>query len=228
MALLDGLFPSAVLAAEATEEDFVGFLYPEEASFIGRAIPRRQREFAAGRSCARRLMKLMEVEAGPIPVGADRAPVWPEGIQGVISHSEDRCVVAVARTSEISMLGLDIEALGRFDRVMWEQVCTPAELAWLSTQPSASQPRLAALVFSAKECGYKAQFPQTRMFLDFQQGHVAIKADDGESGTFVVSYPDEVARGLPIPHPLGRWVLREGFVITAIATESSREGMSKR
>jgi 4'-phosphopantetheinyl transferase EntD len=37
----------------------------------------------------------------PIPMGRDRAPVWPEGVVGSISHSDAFCLAAVARSDRV-------------------------------------------------------------------------------------------------------------------------------
>ena len=46
---------------------------PEEEPTLARMVPARRREFAAGRTAARRALG----RSVAIPMGPDRAPVWP-------------------------------------------------------------------------------------------------------------------------------------------------------
>jgi len=217
VSLLEGLFPASVRAAEASEDDFGGQLWPSEQALIESAVPARHREFTGGRVLARRLIVDLDLPERAIPSGPTRAPAWPEGVVGSISHTGDRCVVAVARRTDIAMLGVDIEVCRDLDRLLWPEVCAPEELAWLAEQPAEDRGWLATLLFSAKECGYKAQYPLTQTFVDFQQGRVAVHRQSDAEGTFEVGYPEEVASRLPVPNPRGRWAIREGLVITALA-----------
>ena len=61
------------------------------------AVDKRQREFATGRRLAHGLLTELGVGGGPLLPGRDRAPIWPDGVVGTISHSRAWCVVAAAR-----------------------------------------------------------------------------------------------------------------------------------
>ena len=63
-------------------------LLPEEAPAIARAIPKRQAEFAAGRRAARAALTTLGHPAQAIPVGDRRAPIWPQGTVGAITHDQ--------------------------------------------------------------------------------------------------------------------------------------------
>jgi 4'-phosphopantetheinyl transferase EntD len=79
-----------------------GEMLPAERKFIGRAIKRRQDEFALGRSLARTALSKLAHPPIAIPAADDRAPIWPEGI----------LVAAAARLSSgIQMLGIDLERI---------------------------------------------------------------------------------------------------------------------
>ena len=108
--LLEGIFDPSVSVAESDLFGDVSKLYPEERTAIATAVKSRQQEFTAGRTCARRAMGHLGLPDMAIPVGADRAPIWPAGIAGSISHSTTRCVAAIGRHSDgIKALGLDLE-----------------------------------------------------------------------------------------------------------------------
>ena len=59
------------------------------------AAPKRQREFLAGRHCAAHALRTAGL---PETVGLqDRAPIWPKGAVGSISHSDARVVAVVSK-----------------------------------------------------------------------------------------------------------------------------------
>ena len=58
---------------------------------MARAVPQRRREFFAGRLAAHRAMEALGHLPEPVPMGQDRAPVWPQGLVGSISHGAGAC-----------------------------------------------------------------------------------------------------------------------------------------
>ena len=83
-------------------------LRPVEAIAVARAVPKRVAEFAAGRRAARRALDSIGREAVDLPAGPNRAPVWPEGVTGSITHDGDLALAAVALLGEVRSLGLDL------------------------------------------------------------------------------------------------------------------------
>lgn len=71
------------------------------------AIAARQTEFAAGRHAARMAMAQLGHLQQPIVHGADRAPIWPAGLNGSITHSATLCLAAV--TQAPLLVGIDLE-----------------------------------------------------------------------------------------------------------------------
>jgi 4'-phosphopantetheinyl transferase EntD len=152
-ALVGGLFgPDLAVGAAAAVADPVALL-PEERAAIATAVPLRQREFAAGRVCARRLLARFGLRDAALPAAADGRPCWPHGFVGSISHANGLCVAAVARRSRVAGVGIDIEVAHHLDQALWDLVCTPRELDWLRRHDAAGL--LATALFSAKESVYK-------------------------------------------------------------------------
>ncbi len=112
-----------------------------------------------------------------MPRGSDRAPEWPAGFVGSISHSAGFAFAAVARASQVRGLGLDVEEVSRLAKAprIASVVTTPAERARFdfSTETLAT-------VFSAKEAVYKSLYPLLRQFLEFD----AIELDTIDRGRF--------------------------------------------
>jgi len=55
--------------------------------------------------------------------------------------------------------------------------CNEAEKAWLLSLPKPQQQESAALIFSAKECFYKLQYPLTKQWLGFQDAAIRVNLD---------------------------------------------------
>lgn len=176
-------------------------LFPPEVA-VETAAADGRRDFRAGRACARRALLRLGGPDGPIPIGADREPVWPEGFVGGIAHAEGLACAAVARAGAIHGLGIDVEPLAPLDLAVEKLVCSGAELAAFEGQPHGP-----LLVFCAKEAFYKAQFPLTRAFLDFAD--VQVRAAD-EPGAFTAGSPRAPFKGE------GRWAIDGGFLFAGV------------
>jgi 4'-phosphopantetheinyl transferase EntD len=160
------LFPAGVAGAELTRLEEAEPPLPGEAAGLERAVPRRLREFAAGRHCAREALAELGLPRVALPRRADRQPEWPPGVVGSISHSSDYCAAVVARSATCAGIGFDAEEWGRVTPEIWSRIATPSELARLSATGDSGE-RWATVLFSAKEAFYKAQFVQSQSFLGF-------------------------------------------------------------
>ena len=56
--------------------------------------------------------------------GTDRAPLWPAGAVGSISHTDDYCVVVVGHSVEHRSLGVDAEPAAPLEEHVWTEICT--------------------------------------------------------------------------------------------------------
>ena len=80
------LLPAKVAVATADPAAPASGLTPDETRQIGKAIDKRQREFAAGRRAGRSALAAVGALNAEIPRAEDRSPVWPDGFTGSISH----------------------------------------------------------------------------------------------------------------------------------------------
>ncbi|MGJ5096583.1 4'-phosphopantetheinyl transferase family protein [Bradyrhizobium oligotrophicum] len=190
--LFDGPVVVAASSLSLAEDE----LFSEERAHIQAAVAKRRAEFATARILARRALASLGASPVALVPTPDRAPVWPPGYVGSISHCADYCAVAVARSRDVPSLGLDVEDLRELDPSMRDLVLTPAERQWLRGQPDALQPMLPIVIFSAKEAYYKCQYPLTRGFLDFQDVELAIAWAAGtfEARVMKEDWPAAVAR----------------------------------
>lgn len=128
---------------------------------------KRLADFSTGRYCAIKALKQLRIQDAIIPIGDGRAPIWPEGIVGSISHCDSLTGAIVARSSDHISLGLDIEEIGRVTPDLWNLVFTEKENNYLSCLSDEDKRVQSTAIFSIKEAFYKFQYPLTKTFLGF-------------------------------------------------------------
>ena len=128
---------------------------------------KRLSDFSTGRYCAIKALEQLGIQDAIIPIGEDRAPIWPEGIVGSISHCDSLTGAIVAKNSDHISLGLDIEEIGRVTPDLWDLVFTENEKNYLFRLSDEDILVQSTVIFSIKEAFYKFQHPLTKTFLDF-------------------------------------------------------------
>lgn len=142
-----------------------GFDFPEH---LTSAVAKRRAEYLAGRYLARQALAKLGYHDFTLLRAEDRAPLWPQGIAGAISHNVDTALCAVHRESGLGGIGIDVETRMPVKRAedLWSGIISTQEHEWLRQQPQAFE-QLLTLVFSAKESLFKALYPQVRCYFDF-------------------------------------------------------------
>jgi 4'-phosphopantetheinyl transferase EntD len=214
--MIEEILPPEVASAEAFDDSAVVALFPEEEEVVARAVDKRRREFATARGCARRALATLGLPPAAIVPGERGAPAWPSGVVGSMTHCDGYRASAVALERNVRTVGLDAEPNGPLPDGVLKVIATPAEIDWLDGAPPASGVCWDRLLFSAKESIYKAWFPLTRRWLDFEE---AVVTPDPDAGTFDarLRVPGPVVDGRRLTGFTGRWVVRRGLVVTAIA-----------
>ena len=180
----------AVLFVDLIERCQAPFL-GAEAELAKHASNARISELKAGRSTARRALRLIGMEPTPILSRSDGVPVWPPGLCGSISHSHRHIAVLLARSSHYESVGIDIDDGRPLGVAASATVATSQELevvkhaGWVVLGGTAEN-----LAFSGKEAIFKCQFPATQdASLDFLDvsleagesvGNVRIRVIDSE------------------------------------------------
>lgn len=159
-------------------------LLPAERALCAKAVEKRKKEVAAGRVLARRLLKKLGQPERPLLNGPDRVPLWPASITGSIAHSRSLCIVAATKSPNIRALGVDTEEETPLPNELFALILVDEETRWLAAQPASERGILAKLIFSAKECAYKAQYPLTKKILEFSEVTISI---DRAKKTFTAS-----------------------------------------
>lgn len=162
------LGPQLLVGAGALDEHDWEELHPQEQALVERAVAKRRREFSGGRVLARRLLSRLGVEAAtPLLATPDRAPAWPEGVVGSISHSHEECVVLVGAQAQCRSVGVDLELKRELSGGMKDMILVERERRECATW-ALDDPRAVLLAFCLKEAFYKFQSPLSGCFLGFQ------------------------------------------------------------
>lgn len=204
---IGAILPAGVVAVEARGPVPPDAAYDGERALVARAVESRRLEHARGRSCARRALALLDVAPAPILSDESRAPIWPEGIVGSITHCRDvYCCSAVGHASAWAGIGIDAELLRPLELGVQEKILVPGEQQALrALDPAVAWP---CVVFAIKEAIYKALFPRLRRWIDFHEVEVTL---DPARGTFGAVGPTTLE---------GRFLLDGELVLAAVVQGS--------
>ena len=172
-------FAISVRAIPGPESHALAPLFPDEEAAVARAIPARRAEFAAGRAAARAALGRLGKAPCPLPVGPGRAPVWPLGVLGSLTHAAGVAMAVVGPSTAAAGLGLDAEPDADLPADLAEAVLMPSEAKSLTGRRDGL--RCARRIFCAKEAVFKALFPLTGIWAGFEAAEVL--APPPETGT---------------------------------------------
>jgi len=133
----------------------------------------RMRKFRLGRTCAARAMNALGKNVGVLPIGSDRAPVWPGGVVGSITHSADISVAVVAASDQVAAIGIDLETSKVLKPSLAERISTPGELDGIDVEGADE----GLLLFSMKEAIFKCVSRFVERFVDFTDVSVSVDTD---------------------------------------------------
>lgn len=247
--MINAILPASACCAEAFADEAGQTPFPEEMAMVANAVDKRRREFVTGRRCARDALRSLGIEPAPILAGERGMPQWPPGVVGSITHCAGYRGAAVARSRDLLAIGIDAEPDGPLPDGVLDVVSLPDERARLralaEARPAVHWDRL---LFSAKESVYKAWFPLARRWLGFEEAEITLAAVDGPDdgsvdgrgvgrgegtvdgspegtvgGTVEARFlvPGPVIGGQPLAGLSGRWLARDGLVLTAITVPHS-------
>ncbi|QIB42337.1 4'-phosphopantetheinyl transferase family protein [Streptomyces aureoverticillatus] len=231
LALLARIVPEDVVCREVLGDPDGIVLHPDEQALIARSVESRRREFTTGRHCAHRALEDLGHPADSILPDAKGSPRWPSSVVGSITHCDGYRAAAVAHASRVRSIGVDAEPGGPLPDGVLEAVALPAEQRRVGEQlvrwPGVRWDRL---LFSAKESIYKTWYSLMRAPLGFEEADVVfhrseeVDTEPGahlDTGTFTARIlPPVRERGFP-QQLTGRWLARDGLVLTAITLRAA-------
>lgn len=198
--------------AEYHDDSFsaLGFTLPDH---LARAVPKRRAEYLAGRVLARQLLAPLGFADFTLARGEDRAPEWPAGIAGALSHNSNTALCAVHRESGLGGVGLDVETLLSDERAeeLWGAIVSPTEREALLREALPFN-ALLTLTFSAKESLFKTLYPQVRCYFDFLDARMT--AVDVQRQTFVLELLKTLTPHCPAGRRFSGRFWREGDDVT--------------
>jgi enterobactin synthetase component D / holo-[acyl-carrier protein] synthase len=218
--VLKEILPPATAVA-ATRDDFpTAELFPEEEDAVANAVEKRRLEFTTARACARAALAELGIPPVAVPVGPRGAPLWPTGIVGSITHCDGYRACAAARAEDLLTIGIDAEPDEPLPEGLLGDIAAGRERRWLRgaamRSPGVSWDRL---LFSIKESVYKAWFPLTGRWLGFEDAAVSIDIA-GTAFAVRLLVPGPAVGDRELTGFSGRWLARDGLLLTAIAVPS--------
>ncbi|WP_030235979.1 4'-phosphopantetheinyl transferase family protein [Streptomyces sp. NRRL S-350] len=216
--MIGDLLPDVVVTEVAYDDPPGARLEPEEEAVLARAVEKRRREFTTVRHCARTALARLGVPYRPLVPGLRGAPSWPAGVVGSLTHCDGFRAAAVARAGTLASVGIDAEPALPLPEGVADVVALPVEQKRLA-ELAAADPGTPwdRLLFSAKESVYKAWFPLTGLFLEFNEAELEFSPAGSFTARLLV--PGPVVGGRRVEGFEGRWAVREGLLATAIAVE---------
>ncbi len=212
--MLAELLPPEVIAVDLRGDDPDAYLLPAEEHLVAKAVAKRRREVTNARTCARRALARLGIAETAIQRGPKGQPIWPAGVVGSITHTAGYVAAAVAHAAKVRSVGVDAEVHGELPDGVLGHIAFGPELAWLAGRDH-SEVWWDRLLFSAKESVYKAWFPLTGRWLGFEDAEITIDPVDGTFEAKILIDGTAMA-GPPLTTMSGRWLARDGLVLTAI------------
>jgi len=129
----------------------------------------RVNDILVGRACAQLALRQAGAASSHVDVDPIRAPIWPDGWAGSLSHAAGMAWAVVARRSDFASLGVDLEHVLSTDAVesVLSVALTPAERRFEAWNDPGDVAWHTTLLFSAKESIFKCLNPLVGEFIDF-------------------------------------------------------------
>lgn len=196
---------SSKIGLESTEiEAPFSVMDPKEQEFCSHFKSAKRRiDFATGRKCAHKLLKDFGYPDFPILNDEWGSVIWPENIQGSISHGKDFWTAAITNNQNIYGLGVDVqkwdisvplnspeqdanalaERRGGLEERIASRILHPLELKLVSHMDEEDRIQCIRNLFSLKECVYKCFNPLLHEYIAFKDVRL-LHADESEAFEF--------------------------------------------
>ena len=160
---------------------------------VQRAVAKRQAEYLAGRFCAREGLQRITGQPVTPAQGDDRAPVWPTGCVGSITHTQGWAAAVIGQQQHYAGLGLDAEIIMPDDRALplSRQILTQSEQARFSSELNSQAGFFITLVFCLKETLFKALYPLVQRRFYFEHAELLAWHTDGTARLRLLTHLSE-------------------------------------
>jgi 4'-phosphopantetheinyl transferase EntD len=154
-----GMLPPCICLTAGPPVNDATPLTARESASAGPVDINRLRELESGRAYAKRALAMLGVHNAELAIGPNRAPLWPTGVVGSLTHVLDRSggyfAAAVARTDAVLAVGIDIERENALHPDIWPYVLTKRELQHILAVPADIRRAEALFLWCAKEATVK-------------------------------------------------------------------------
>lgn len=137
--------------------------------FIRNAAMKRKLSFIGGRLCAESALKRIGFPNAIVARHDSGAPIWPDGVVGSITHTDQFAYAVACRAINAVSLGIDSENI--FSDATLKDVrqlcCTTNEN--INLFKSTNNNLVGTIIFSAKESLYKSIHSHINRFVDFSE-----------------------------------------------------------
>lgn len=183
---------------------------------IDGAVKKRKAEFLCGRFLAHKALKQLDFSVEHIPIGKNRAPIFPNGCLGSISHTQREAICAAARLSDFQYLGVDLEEVITTSTMNEVESLIINEAEKRLIYHTGLTPEAAlTLAYSVKESIFKALHPSVGYYFDFSAAR--IKALSTSSGEVICSLARDLSPELPAETLIsGEFCIDDNTVLSAI------------
>lgn len=211
--MLKHMLPDDVFSAECRKPVTTDQLFAEERMQIAHAVHKRQLEYSTVRWCARQALNRMRHAPVAVLNNHQHAPCWPAGIAGSMTHCDNYYAAALTWQTDYIAIGIDAEPHKALPAGVLRRVSNGLEQDMLA-QLIKNNPHIYwdTLFFSIKESIFKAWYPLTLQWLDFQQATVTI---DARNQTFAVALSAGY-RWPPFTQLRGAWRLDNSILVSAL------------
>ena len=181
-----------------------------------RGVAKRQAEYLAGRLCAREALRRVTGQPSVPDVGEDRAPQWPRGVVGSITHGANWAAALVAQREHWRALGLDVERLLPAERAqrLQGEILTPAELQRLQNLDDETRAARISLTFSLKESLFKALYPLVRTRFYFHDAELVHSNEGLARLRLLIDLPGGWSRGSELN---GQFCEFDGYLLSLVS-----------
>lgn len=184
------------------------------APMLQSAMIKRRAEYLAGRYAAQTLLRQQGCHDA-VTMEQSRAPKWPAGWCGSISHTDNHAIAVLTRQSAKLTPGVDIER--RCPTVMNEtaHIFTNLQERSLLYHCNTEYETALLITFSAKESLYKALYPQVLQMFSFNAATICEL--DVQRQRFCLQLTQTLSPSLPAGFELsGQYLFQGDDIITLI------------
>jgi 4'-phosphopantetheinyl transferase EntD len=186
-----------------------------ERASIGNVDPDRMKEFATGRVYAKRALAKIGFDCAELPVGSDRAPLWPDGAIGSITHvrgpGTSHVAAVVGRSSDVRGIGIDVELASSALPAVWATILTQHELKQVLSLPV----DIRGIEVVKRWCMKEAITKAVRRSIDPLQ----IETENGDAGEYLASLNGSRVKANLQSHFRGRTRQMQGLVLAAVIVQ---------